>query len=447
MRQTTPVELALAPLLPSRLPARSPAPPSALQARFTSLIEDSVRDLFDPDRIEAIAEDMRVLHRRRKHKVGLLVAALILSAFEHPADTHGRWLDAQAAYRALGGPDSSDSSFQDQCRAMLPVLQELLRRRIDQLEKRTDDPRLRGRLASFTDVLMPDGCAFKVARALSWRYPGTGTVAEFKLHAVYSLRAQGPISLQTTPGRVHDSKCFWPKKWQKGALYLWDLGYHSHRRFISAARAGAHVVQRLKDSDNPLVLASFSTQGVERVVQSERGSPVRLNEALSTGLVHRSRILDLDVLVRYKRRSVRARLVCVPAEGQDRWYLTTLPRSVFSPYDVAELYRLRWEVELLFRQWRGACNLDEVGRLTNHKSIEVAITASLLASLLGQQIARGLQQLEAASKAPPPAPASTHSLASAPNPGAFSPLGGAPCQGPTAGEGAHSIRRYAAVGA
>ena len=44
-----------------------------------------------------------------------------------------------------------------------------------------------------------------------------------------------------------------------------------------------------------------------------------------------------------------ARAVCVPFEGEDRWYLTTLPRDRFSPCDVAELYRLRWEVELYFR--------------------------------------------------------------------------------------------------
>jgi hypothetical protein len=40
--------------------------------------------------------------------------------------------------------------------------------------------------ARHIDVLIPDGCAFKVARALSGLHPGTGTAAELKLHAVYS---------------------------------------------------------------------------------------------------------------------------------------------------------------------------------------------------------------------------------------------------------------------
>ncbi|MGH9733028.1 MAG: transposase [Candidatus Acidiferrales bacterium] len=29
--------------------------------------------------------------------------------------------------------------------------------------------------------------------------------------------------------------------------------------------------------------------------------------------------------------------------------MTTLPRTSFSPHDVAELYRVRWEVELFFK--------------------------------------------------------------------------------------------------
>jgi hypothetical protein len=52
-------------------------------------------------------------------------------------------------------------------------------------------------------------------------------------------------------------------------------------------------------------------------------------------------------------------VVCVPFGGQDRYYLTTLPRAIFTPQDVAEPYRIRWEVELFFRGWRGAMSLDE----------------------------------------------------------------------------------------
>lgn len=76
----------------------------------------------------------------------------------------------------------------------------------------------------------------------------------------------------------------------------------------------------------------------------------------------------------------------MPFGGQDRYYLTTLPRSIFTPHDVVELYRVRWEVERFFRGWKGALRLDEVRRLQNAKSLDAAVTASLLAAALAHDL-------------------------------------------------------------
>ena len=78
---------------------------------------------------------------------------------------------------------------------------------------------------------------------------------------------------------------------------------------------------------------------------------------------------------------------------RDRYYLTTLPRDLFTAADVAELYRVRWEVELFFRNWKGAVRLDEVRRLQHPESLQVAITASILAAVLARDISTGLEQL------------------------------------------------------
>ena len=106
-------------------------------------------------------------------------------------------------------------------------------------------------------------------------------------------------------------------------------------------------------------------------------------------------MLDLDVEINDGGRKIVARLVCVPFGGVDRFYLTTLPRDVFSPHDVAEIYRLRWEVELFFRNWKGAVRLDEVHRLKHRDSLLVAVTSSLLAAVFARDITAGLERLAA----------------------------------------------------
>jgi putative transposase len=387
------MELAVIPQL--RRPLRAERAPDPLRDRLAFCVEEATLSMLDPDRIEAIAEDMRIIERKRVHHGGLLVCAFVLSALERSTDTEGRLLDARLTYQALGGPESGKTSFRNMAHKMLPVMRKMMKRRMQQLEARVDAPALRGRLRAFSDVLIPDGCAFKLANALSGVYSGTGQASELKLHAVYSVRAGSAISVHSTAGSVHDSEGFWPGHWERGALYIWDLGYNSHERFIDAVQAGAVVLQRLKDGANPVVIASYGPTGCRRLLFADGGGPIRLDEACQ-GAVHQQRILDLDVeIVDNSGRVVEARVVCVPFDGEDRYYLTTLPRLIFTPHDVAELYRVRWEVELLFRNWKGAIRLDQVRHLSNQTSLGLAVTSTMLAALLSRDISAGLDRISA----------------------------------------------------
>lgn len=365
-----------------------------LVSRLAPYVEDAARRYLDPDRIRALAEDMRIVQRQRVHDAGLVAAAFIVSAFEGGSDTQGRILDGWQVYLSLGGARSSETSFRRMAHKMAPVMRKLLRRRLRELGKE-QHPELRGRLEKFADVLVPDGCAFKLAAAMSGMYPGTGNPAELKLHAVYSVRAEAVVETQRTAGSVHDSDGFQPTTWERDALYIWDLGYNSYGRFIDALRGGAHVLQRLKEGANPIVLASYGPDGHRRTVRGDDGKPLSLNDACNFGHVHKQRVLDLDVEIRDEGRKVTARVVCVPFDGEDRYYLTTLPREIFSPHDAAELYRIRWEVELFFRNWKGGVRLDQVRRLSHPESLDVAITASMLAALLARDVTTHLNELAA----------------------------------------------------
>lgn len=370
--------------------------------RAREVLTSSIASFLDPDRLIALAEDLRCVARNRKHHAGLMVIAAILSALRHGPDTEGRWLDAQSLYERLGGRRGGATAFRDKLRDLEPVFRELLRRRVLSLQE--NNPALRGRLSAFADVLIPDGCAFKIAAALAGIWPGTGTPAEFKLHAVYSVRAGGLADLRGSAGSVHDNKGFGLAPWVRDALYIWDLGYQDYDRFVDAVLSGAVPLQRLKDKANPVVVASYGTDGVRRPLLDGEGQSMRLNAACELGLLAVDGTIDLDVKIHDSRgRVVVARVVCVPFRDDDRWYLTTLTREVFTPFDVAEIYRVRWEVELFFRDLKGAVRLDEVSRLKNPISLRVALFASLIAATLGQQLTTALHALqEPESESQPP---------------------------------------------
>ena len=68
------------------------------------------------------------------------------------------------------------------------------------------------------------------------------------------------------------------------------------------------------------------------------------------------RIWDLDVEIRgsqdpHFRAPIRTRLVVIPGpKGQQRGFVTKLPSEEWSPDNIRELYRLRWQIELVFKE-------------------------------------------------------------------------------------------------
>ncbi len=391
-------------------PSPRAVPEGALAEPLRALLAESWGSFLDPDRLQALAEDLGCAQRHRALHAGMLTIAVILAALQQGPDTQGRWLDAHALCERLGGGSVKPSALGEKIRALEPVFRILLRRRVIQLAAQRSE--LRGRLADFADVLIPDGCAFKIAAALAGVSPGTSSPAEFKLHAVYSLRANGLVGAATSAGVVHDNDGFKPDTWVRDALYIWDLGYQDYDRFVDAVKHGAVPLQRLKDKANPVVLAWYDADGVRHPLVDHAGGPLRLEAACMAGLLPQDGAVDLDVSLRdARRREITARVVCVPFEGEDRWYLTTLPRTRFTTHDVAELYRMRWEVELFFRTLRGAARLDDVRRMRNPAAVNVAILSSMIAATLGQELTLAINAWESAANdcavapsPPPPGP-------------------------------------------
>src|SRR5690349_2948815 len=117
-------------------PWRPTGTPDPVLSQLADMIEQSALDLLDPERVQAIAEDMRVVERRRGYHAGLVVVSLVLSAMQRSTDTEGRFLDARRTYEMLGGGPTAESGFRMKARQLTPVLHRLLRRRLKTLVER-----------------------------------------------------------------------------------------------------------------------------------------------------------------------------------------------------------------------------------------------------------------------------------------------------------------------
>ena len=114
--------------------------------------------------------------------------------------------------------------------------------------------------------------------------------------------------------------------------------------------------------------------------------------------LHRD-VIDVRVEVSFRRRSYngsrssttcRFRIVGVWNDDAEKYhlYVTNLSVADYSASDIAQLYRARWEVELLFKELKSTYNLDQIPT-----SNPVAVEALILVALISLVVSRVLLDL------------------------------------------------------
>ncbi len=78
----------------------------------------------------------------------------------------------------------------------------------------------------------------------------------------------------------------------------------------------------------------------------------------------------------------------------DHLYLTNLQREDYRTPDIAQLYRARWEVKLLFKGLKSRFGLDEINT-TDTYIIEALIIMAAISLMMSQVIVDELRELEA----------------------------------------------------
>lgn len=329
------------------------APPSLLEAWH---------ELVAPDDIIEVGRRLGVIKRQRKVDLPALVAATITAVSPVP----GSETSALVNYLHLVGVDDAGakialSSFYERfTEEFAALMRELALRAVTRVRAAAPDDVAAADfgvlLQRFDDVRIVDSTCHVLKRLAGWA-PSTSKKrpAGIKIHTVISLRDHLPVDeLAITPQRRHDNPAAPAQAFAPGSLALFDLGYIDVARFITMTEQGAFFVTRLKESHNPEIVRVHVGLGAKR---EARG--MRIGEALGYVLHPDEGVIDVDVrLVVGERTAVVRAVATVEPDGTRHWYLTNVSRDVLRVQDVADTYRLRWEIELFFKQLKSGAGLS-----------------------------------------------------------------------------------------
>jgi len=265
-------------------------------------------------------------------------------------------------------------------------MRQMLARLIEQLSIRILAPEGHATVARFDDIVIQDGSSFALKKTLSEVFSGRFTTVEpaaVEVHATYSGFSD-EVSTVEIAADSEEERQFLPKpSTLAGQLLLADRGYPSTKYFDEVGKHGGNFIVRLTRSHDPWVYAAWL--GGKRLPLR---TPVRLSQFIAQ---HSDRRMDLDVEYQHGKQTHAFRVVVLPGNETSMTRLcTNLPRTPFPVDLVARLYRFRWQVELLFKEWKSYANLHKFNTANEHIAAGL-IWASLCAAVLKRFLAHAAQ--------------------------------------------------------
>jgi len=264
---------------------------------------------------------------------------------------------------------------------------EVVSRLLTRLATKVLEPRPDSPVARFTDIIVQDGSSFALKASLRGVFPGRFTTVEpaaVELHATLSGFDDEVLEVSLSPDTTQERAFLPPAEDLTGQLLLADRGYPSRDYLAALDAAGASFIMRLSRGFKPYVRAVHVGKRARRLRH-----PVVLPDFLGRSGVTE---LDLDIELRKKKEVHVCRLLLLPGKEESATRLcTNLPREDFPLELVARIYRFRWQVELLFKEWKSYANLRKFDT-GNQYIAEGLIWASLAAAVLKRFLAHATQE-------------------------------------------------------
>lgn len=361
-----------------------------VEQRKASIVTKQFKRTFDEDAINGLGKSTRFCRRERTITPYRLAMSLV-EAFA--TKSVASIADVQRAFNALCNTSVQYKPFHNQLakRQFPEFTRQLFERLLTELACSTLRFDESSPFAIFTQISIQDGTSFAVKPALAKEFPGrftTTSPAAVELHVNLDLFSESVNQVVLSPDSAAEARFLPPAETLAGSLLLADRGYFGKRYLRDLAQAGAHFIVRGTASMDPVILRALRPDGSE--IKSYVG------RRLKTIAKHISRydFLDLDVRYTVGRETFDCRLIASPnpKENRPRYIATNLDRTLFTVEQVSDGYRLRWQIELLFKEWKSHANLHAFDT-ANPAIAEGLIWAALCAAVVKRYCAHITQRM------------------------------------------------------
>ena len=361
-----------------------------MDAEQISKISQQLQEVIGEEKLDKLGRETGYCEKKRLLTPFRMVLTLIAGLGGRPIQFLS---DLHRQFNALFGTDVAYKPFHNRLAkaAFSDFMQAVAKEAWAKWSDKVLSAKAEELFSEFNQVVIQDGSSFAVKDNLRHLFPGRFykvSPAAVELHVSLDLLTGTPIQVNLTAD-TESERANQPEPHSLiNKLYLADRGYFDIKKLTDIAAAGGFFIVRAGVSINPRIVTAHQEDGtplphlhgkkLKTIRYDQRGAPA----------------LDLIVQWGTKKKPIQHRLIMTwnPLHKQFQYLVTNLPADRYSPDVIREGYRLRWQIELLFKEWKSYANLHAFN--TSKAPIaEGLIWASLTAAALSRYMAHSTQLL------------------------------------------------------
>jgi len=354
------------------------------------MVADKFQWVFSEPLLNACGKDVKFCRRQRvitPFRLGLALTATCASQrVETIADFH-------CGFNALFGTTVTYKAFYNQVAKphFADFARTMTERLVSEMTLKVLGFAKGHAFAAFRHIVIQDGSSFAIHDGLREVFPGRFKVvkpAAVELHTTMDLLCDAPTTVVLTPDTTSEQAFLPEPPALRESLLLADRGYVDLHYLRRVQDEGGFFLIRAKAGMNPQVIEAFREDG--KRLRSLRNKSL---QTIHAQLPKRQRVelmvqwhvdgvpLCLRLILSWNRRT---KSFC--------YFLTNLPSKQYPLEVICRAYKWRWQVELLFKEWKSYANLHAFDT-ENPAIVEGLIWTAIAAAALKRFLAHMSQLL------------------------------------------------------
>lgn len=363
-------------------------------------LQKNIKKLFEKDNLDKLARETGFVKRRSSQLKGSeVVEILTVDMLDNPNMSYELMCDRieeiNPGVRITMQSLEERINKQETVKYIKTILEQAIEEKLSNQENVPYEL-----LGKFSEVEVRDSTIIQLNKKLANEFKGSGGSASkssLKVDFVYSLKYHKVTKITIHEGNRPDQALSndGSHHSKPGDLQIADLGYFSLERFKSLDLNGVFYLSRLLSSVNVYLYATSNEQiDLTTYLNKHFSNQNVVNLTVYIGVKERLPVRLVAYRLQQEVVSERKRKANKKAKNKGRtlskksrawlefsFFITNVPVQIWEAKIVGTIYRVRWQIELIFKNWKSLLNIH-ILKGNRSERIQCIIYARLLSIVL-----------------------------------------------------------------